>query len=146
MYLYRLDSVYKLNCMTFDIALIFSYKYSNWLRITIQESALDMFYVNVCFCIYVSWANSISMIHMSLKHRNGIEPQLYSLVFTCVPSPHFTRVHSDDLHSLLSSRFPPHMVPPHHSLHTTGIPHPAIVTPNVKQESSHSDISSLNSS
>ncbi|XP_028287815.1 transcription factor 7-like 2 isoform X12 [Parambassis ranga] len=48
--------------------------------------------------------------------------------------------------SLLSSRFPPHMVPPHHSLHTTGIPHPAIVTPNVKQESTHSDISSLNSS
>ncbi|XP_060713830.1 transcription factor 7-like 2 isoform X5 [Tachysurus vachellii] len=48
--------------------------------------------------------------------------------------------------SLLSSRFPPHMVPPHHSLHTTGIPHPAIVTPNVKQESSHSDISTLNSS
>ncbi|TSK14765.1 Transcription factor 7-like 2 [Bagarius yarrelli] len=44
------------------------------------------------------------------------------------------------------SRFPPHMVPPHHSLHTTGIPHPAIVTPNVKQESSHSDISTLNSS
>ncbi|XP_073684973.1 transcription factor 7-like 2 isoform X14 [Garra rufa] len=48
--------------------------------------------------------------------------------------------------SLLSSRFPHHMVPPHHSLHTTGIPHPAIVTPNVKQESSHSDIGSLNSS
>ncbi|XP_053269393.1 transcription factor 7-like 2 isoform X3 [Pleuronectes platessa] len=47
--------------------------------------------------------------------------------------------------SLLSSRFPPHMVPPHHSLHATGIPHPAIVTTNVKQESSHSDISSLNS-
>uniref|UniRef100_A0A8C1PPM3 Transcription factor 7 like 2 n=1 Tax=Cyprinus carpio TaxID=7962 RepID=A0A8C1PPM3_CYPCA len=47
--------------------------------------------------------------------------------------------------SLLSSRFPPHMVPPHHSLHTTGIPHPAIVTPNVKQESSHSDIGSLSS-
>ncbi|XP_063748984.1 transcription factor 7-like 2 isoform X8 [Eleginops maclovinus] len=47
--------------------------------------------------------------------------------------------------SLLSSRFPPHMVPPHHSLHTTGIPHPAIVSSNVKQESSHSDIS-LNSS
>ncbi|XP_051529941.1 transcription factor 7-like 2 isoform X7 [Myxocyprinus asiaticus] len=44
------------------------------------------------------------------------------------------------------SRFPPHMLPPHHSLHTTGIPHPAIVTPNVKQESSHSDIGSLNSS
>uniref|UniRef100_A0A4W3IUB6 Transcription factor 7 like 2 n=1 Tax=Callorhinchus milii TaxID=7868 RepID=A0A4W3IUB6_CALMI len=44
------------------------------------------------------------------------------------------------------SRFPPHMVPPHHSLHTTGIPHPAIVTPSVKQESSQSDIGSLNNS
>lgn len=70
----------------------------------------------------------------------------FSLVFTCASSSHFTCVHSDDLHSLLSSRFPPHMVPPHHSLHTTGIPHPAIVTPNVKQESTHSDINSLNSS
>uniref|UniRef100_A0A4W5RLP2 Transcription factor 7 like 2 n=1 Tax=Hucho hucho TaxID=62062 RepID=A0A4W5RLP2_9TELE len=48
-------------------------------------------------------------------------------------------------HVFLSSRFPHHMVPPHHSLHQTGIPHPAIVTPNVKQESSHSDIG-LNSS
>ncbi|XP_063290078.1 transcription factor 7-like 2 isoform X7 [Pelobates fuscus] len=44
------------------------------------------------------------------------------------------------------SRFPPHMVPPHHSLHTTGIPHPAIVTPQVKQESSQSDVGSLHSS
>ncbi|XP_037997119.1 transcription factor 7-like 2 isoform X1 [Motacilla alba alba] len=42
--------------------------------------------------------------------------------------------------------FPPHMVPPHHSLHTTGIPHPAIVTPTVKQESSQSDVGSLHSS
>ncbi|XP_041426709.1 transcription factor 7-like 2 isoform X11 [Xenopus laevis] len=48
--------------------------------------------------------------------------------------------------SFLSSRFPPHMVPPHHSLHTTGIPHPAIVAPTVKQESSHSDMGSLHSS
>ncbi|XP_023351607.1 transcription factor 7-like 2 isoform X16 [Sarcophilus harrisii] len=44
------------------------------------------------------------------------------------------------------SRFPPHMVPPHHTLHTTGIPHPAIVTPTVKQESSQSDVASLHSS
>ncbi|XP_068111262.1 transcription factor 7-like 2 isoform X22 [Hyperolius riggenbachi] len=48
--------------------------------------------------------------------------------------------------SFLSSRFPPHMVPPHHSLHTTGIPHPAIVNPTVKQESSQSDMGSLHSS
>ncbi|XP_073540822.1 transcription factor 7-like 2 isoform X38 [Phyllobates terribilis] len=44
------------------------------------------------------------------------------------------------------SRFPPHMLPPHHSLHTTGIPHPAIVNPTVKQESSQSDMGSLHSS
>uniref|UniRef100_A0A8B9YK88 Transcription factor 7 like 2 n=1 Tax=Bos mutus grunniens TaxID=30521 RepID=A0A8B9YK88_BOSMU len=43
------------------------------------------------------------------------------------------------------SRFPPHMVPPHHTLHTTGIPHPAIVTPTVKQESSQSEVGSLHS-
>ncbi|XP_024841522.1 transcription factor 7-like 2 isoform X10 [Bos indicus] len=47
--------------------------------------------------------------------------------------------------SFLSSRFPPHMVPPHHTLHTTGIPHPAIVTPTVKQESSQSEVGSLHS-
>lgn len=52
----------------------------------------------------------------------------------------FIHVYSDKLHSFLSSRFPPHMVPPHHGLHTTGIPHPAIVTPSVKQESSQGDV------
>ncbi|XP_048836010.1 transcription factor 7-like 1-B isoform X2 [Brienomyrus brachyistius] len=37
--------------------------------------------------------------------------------------------------SLVSSRFPPHMVPHHpHGLHQTGIPHPAIVSPAIKQE------------
>ncbi|MCI4381309.1 hypothetical protein PGIGA_G00249880 [Pangasianodon gigas] len=37
--------------------------------------------------------------------------------------------------SLVSSRFPPHVVPHHpHSLHQTGIPHPAIVSPAIKQE------------
>uniref|UniRef100_A0A3B1KLX6 Transcription factor 7 like 1b n=1 Tax=Astyanax mexicanus TaxID=7994 RepID=A0A3B1KLX6_ASTMX len=37
--------------------------------------------------------------------------------------------------SLVSSRFSPHMVPHHpHSLHQTGIPHPAIVSPAIKQE------------
>uniref|UniRef100_A0AAY4E476 HMG box domain-containing protein n=1 Tax=Denticeps clupeoides TaxID=299321 RepID=A0AAY4E476_9TELE len=39
--------------------------------------------------------------------------------------------------SLVSSRFSPHMVPhPTHSLHQTGIPHPAIVSPTIKQEPS----------
>ncbi|KAL7884125.1 hypothetical protein AOLI_G00068950 [Acnodon oligacanthus] len=37
--------------------------------------------------------------------------------------------------SLVSSRFSPHVVPHHpHSLHQTGIPHPAIVSPAIKQE------------
>ncbi|KAM4038041.1 transcription factor 7-like 1 [Anomaloglossus baeobatrachus] len=44
--------------------------------------------------------------------------------------------------SLVSSRFSPHMVPPpHHSLHTSGIPHPAIVSPVVKQEPSSGNLS-----
>ncbi|KAM4748541.1 transcription factor 7-like 1 [Rhinophrynus dorsalis] len=49
--------------------------------------------------------------------------------------------------SLVSSRFSPHMVPPpHHSLHTSGIPHPAIVSPVVKQEPSPGNMSpNLNS-
>uniref|UniRef100_A0A670HXL3 Transcription factor 7 like 2 n=1 Tax=Podarcis muralis TaxID=64176 RepID=A0A670HXL3_PODMU len=71
---------------------------------------------------------------------------IWLLLYACThPSP-FIHFYSDDLHSFLSSRFPPHMVPPHHSLHTTGIPHPAIVTPTVKQESSQNDVGSLHSS
>ncbi|CAH2274989.1 transcription factor 7-like 1 [Pelobates cultripes] len=44
--------------------------------------------------------------------------------------------------SLVSSRFSPHMVPPPpHGLHTSGIPHPAIVSPVVKQEPSSGNLS-----
>ncbi|XP_015196702.2 transcription factor 7-like 1-A isoform X3 [Lepisosteus oculatus] len=44
--------------------------------------------------------------------------------------------------SLVSSRFSPHMVPhPPHSLHQTGIPHPAIVSPAIKQEPNHGTVS-----
>uniref|UniRef100_A0A3B5MAC2 HMG box domain-containing protein n=1 Tax=Xiphophorus couchianus TaxID=32473 RepID=A0A3B5MAC2_9TELE len=44
--------------------------------------------------------------------------------------------------SLVSSRFSPHMVtPPPHGLHQTGIPHPAIVSPAIKQEPSGDNIS-----
>uniref|UniRef100_UPI00358FD0A9 transcription factor 7-like 2 isoform X5 n=1 Tax=Myxine glutinosa TaxID=7769 RepID=UPI00358FD0A9 len=38
--------------------------------------------------------------------------------------------------SFLSGRYPAHMVPHHHTLPPTGIPHPAIVTPPIKQEPS----------
>lgn len=80
-------------------------------------------------------------------HWVPCSPSVYCPICLCIHVSifHFTRAHSDHLHSLLSSRFPHHMVPPHHSLHTTGIPHPAIVPSQVKQESSHSDIG-LNSS
>uniref|UniRef100_A0A3P8WGL4 Transcription factor 7 like 1 n=1 Tax=Cynoglossus semilaevis TaxID=244447 RepID=A0A3P8WGL4_CYNSE len=41
------------------------------------------------------------------------------------------------MNASMSSRFSPHMVtPPPHSLHQTGIPHPAIVSPAIKQEKS----------
>ncbi|CAM9801677.1 unnamed protein product [Bubo scandiacus] len=44
--------------------------------------------------------------------------------------------------SLMSSRFSPHMVPPPtHGLHPSGIPHPTIVSPIVKQEPSQPSIS-----
>ncbi|XP_078095831.1 transcription factor 7-like 2 [Mustelus asterias] len=37
------------------------------------------------------------------------------------------------------SRFSPHMAPAPHASHTTGIPHPAIVTTGIKQERLHSE-------
>lgn len=44
--------------------------------------------------------------------------------------------------SLMSSRFSPHMVPPPtHGLHPSGIPHPTIVSPIVKQEPTQPSIS-----
>ncbi|NXW38159.1 TF7L1 factor, partial [Phaetusa simplex] len=44
--------------------------------------------------------------------------------------------------SLMSSRFSPHMVPPpSHGLHPSGIPHPTIVSPIVKQEPTQPSVS-----
>ncbi|NXT41904.1 TF7L1 factor, partial [Pelecanoides urinatrix] len=44
--------------------------------------------------------------------------------------------------SLMSSRFSPHMVPPPtHGLHPSGIPHPTIVSPIVKQEPTQPSVS-----
>uniref|UniRef100_U3JBC2 HMG box domain-containing protein n=1 Tax=Ficedula albicollis TaxID=59894 RepID=U3JBC2_FICAL len=49
--------------------------------------------------------------------------------------------------SLMSSRFSPHMVPPPtHGLHPSGIPHPTIVAPIVKQEPSQPSASPAGSS
>ncbi|XP_078522864.1 transcription factor 7-like 1 [Lissotriton helveticus] len=61
--------------------------------------------------------------------------------------PYPTLAMNASMSSLVSSRFSPHMVPPHHhGLHTSGIPHPAIVSPVVKQEHSPGGMSpSMNS-
>ncbi|XP_061448399.1 transcription factor 7-like 1 isoform X2 [Rhineura floridana] len=49
--------------------------------------------------------------------------------------------------SLMSSRFSPHMVPPPgHGLHPSGIPHPTIVSPIVKQEPTQTSLSPEGSS
>nr|XP_028564456.1 LOW QUALITY PROTEIN: transcription factor 7-like 1 [Podarcis muralis] len=49
--------------------------------------------------------------------------------------------------SLMSSRFSPHMVPPPgHGLHPSGIPHPTIVSPIVKQEPTQPSLSPEGSS
>lgn len=49
--------------------------------------------------------------------------------------------------SLMSSRFSPHVVPPPtHGLHPSGIPHPTIVSPIVKQEPSQPSTSPAGSS
>ncbi|NWI84557.1 TF7L1 factor, partial [Pitta sordida] len=49
--------------------------------------------------------------------------------------------------SLMSSRFSPHMVPPPtHGLHPSGIPHPTIVSPIVKQEPTQPSASPAGSS
>uniref|UniRef100_A0A3P9NPL3 Transcription factor 7 like 1 n=1 Tax=Poecilia reticulata TaxID=8081 RepID=A0A3P9NPL3_POERE len=56
--------------------------------------------------------------------------------------PYPTLAMNASMSSLVSSRFSPHMVtPPPHSLHQTGIPHPAIVSPAIKQEPSGDNIS-----
>ncbi|XP_043940333.1 transcription factor 7-like 1 [Protopterus annectens] len=54
---------------------------------------------------------------------------------------------SASMSSLVSSRFSPHVVPPPpHNLHPSGIPHPAIVSPVVKQEPHQGTVSpNLNS-
>ncbi|CDQ69495.1 unnamed protein product [Oncorhynchus mykiss] len=49
--------------------------------------------------------------------------------------PYPTLAMNASMSSLVSSRFSPHMMPHHpHGMHQTGIPHPAIVSPAIKQE------------
>lgn len=73
-----------------------------------------------------------SLPHTRPQQRKG-RGHPHPLLTSSQPEPLFHPLHP--LHSLVSSRFSPHMVAPAHpGLPTSGIPHPAIVSPIVKQE------------
>ncbi|XP_077571788.1 transcription factor 7-like 1-A isoform X2 [Stigmatopora nigra] len=80
----------------------------------------------------------------SIAHPLGwLMPQQGQHMYSIPPGgfrhPYPALAMNASMSSLVSSRFSPHMVtPPPHSLHQTGIPHPAIVSPTIKQEP-HSD-------
>ncbi|XP_018589966.2 transcription factor 7-like 1-A isoform X2 [Scleropages formosus] len=60
---------------------------------------------------------------------------MYSIPAGGFRHPYQTLAMNASMSSLVSSRFSPHVVPhPAHGLQHTGIPHPAIVSPSIKQE------------
>ncbi|XP_031426099.1 transcription factor 7-like 1-B isoform X4 [Clupea harengus] len=60
---------------------------------------------------------------------------MYSIPHGGFRHPYPALAMNASMSSLVSSRFSPHMMAHHpHSLHQTGIPHPAIVSPTIKQE------------
>ncbi|KAJ8388625.1 hypothetical protein AAFF_G00131900 [Aldrovandia affinis] len=62
---------------------------------------------------------------------------MYSIPTGGFRNPYPALAMNASMSGLVSSRFSPHMVPhPSHGLHQTGIPHPAIVSPGIKQEPS----------
>ncbi|KAG9353996.1 hypothetical protein JZ751_012120 [Albula glossodonta] len=62
---------------------------------------------------------------------------MYSIPTAGFRNPYPALAMNPSMSSLVSSRFSPHMVPhPSHGLQQTGIPHPAIVSPAIKQEPS----------
>ncbi|KAI3372419.1 hypothetical protein L3Q82_022898 [Scortum barcoo] len=83
----------------------------------------------------------------SIAHPLGwLMPQQGQPMYSIPPGgfrhPYPALAMNASMSSLVSSRFSPHMVtPPPHSLHQTGIPHPAIVSPAIKQEPSGDNIS-----
>ncbi|XP_039379590.1 transcription factor 7-like 1 isoform X2 [Mauremys reevesii] len=75
-----------------------------------------------------------------IPHALGwLVPQQGQPVYSIPPGgfrhPYPALAMNASMSSLMSSRFSPHMVPPAaHGLHPSGIPHPTIVSPIVKQE------------
>ncbi|PKK17642.1 transcription factor 7-like 1 (T-cell specific, HMG-box) [Columba livia] len=68
-------------------------------------------------------------------HSPGQGQPVYSIPPGGFRHPYPALAMNASMSSLMSSRFSPHMVPPPaHGLHPSGIPHPTIVSPIVKQE------------
>ncbi|XP_067401902.1 transcription factor 7-like 1 [Emydura macquarii macquarii] len=82
-----------------------------------------------------------------IPHALGwLVPQQGQPVYSIPPGgfrhPYPALAMNASMSSLMSSRFPPHMVPPPaHGLHPSGIPHPTIVSPIVKQEPTQASMS-----
>ncbi|XP_053875319.1 transcription factor 7-like 1 isoform X1 [Malaclemys terrapin pileata] len=82
-----------------------------------------------------------------IPHALGwLVPQQGQPVYSIPPGgfrhPYPALAMNASMSSLMSSRFSPHMVPPAaHGLHPSGIPHPTIVSPIVKQESTQANMS-----
>nr|XP_060643652.1 transcription factor 7-like 1 [Anolis sagrei ordinatus] len=87
-----------------------------------------------------------------IPHPLGwIVPQQGQPVYSIPPGgfrhPYPALAMNASMSSLMSSRFSPHMVPPPaHGLHPSGIPHPTIVSPIVKQEPTQPSMSPEGSS
>ncbi|XP_068277380.1 transcription factor 7-like 1 isoform X2 [Nyctibius grandis] len=82
-----------------------------------------------------------------IPHALGwLVPQQGQPVYSIPPGgfrhPYPALAMNASMSSLMSSRFSPHMVPPPtHGLHPSGIPHPTIVSPIVKQEPTQPSVS-----
>ncbi|XP_032629291.1 transcription factor 7-like 1 isoform X1 [Chelonoidis abingdonii] len=82
-----------------------------------------------------------------IPHALGwLVPQQGQPVYSIPPGgfrhPYPALAMNASMSSLMSSRFSPHMVPPAaHGLHPSGIPHPTIVSPIVKQEPTQASMS-----
>ncbi|XP_074796403.1 transcription factor 7-like 1 isoform X7 [Natator depressus] len=82
-----------------------------------------------------------------IPHALGwLVPQQGQPVYSIPPGgfrhPYPALAMNASMSSLMSSRFSPHMVPPPaHGLHPSGIPHPTIVSPIVKQEPTQASMS-----
>ncbi len=131
-------------CFLFDHSLYHSAYYSIILLFSLTFSLSSYLLFSLSFYIsFLSVIFSFSICHsichflsfylsVDLIIYHSIHIYTFNIWCICL---FITDCESVSLSSLVSSRFSPHMVPhPPHGLHQTGIPHPAIVSPAIKQE------------